>query len=119
MTASYKNLRADISRCNISTARSCDLQEIIALRGPTSSCNNQSLLFGRGGVLFDTQLYAINPDLDSLYIILTRHVVSLHQTWTTNAILTSFVFDLIGGGQATLIMSVTTCIAILSPPEEL
>ena len=69
--------------------------------------------------MFDTQLYAISSDLVLLHIVLTRHTVSLHQTWTPNAILTSCVFDLIGGGQATLIMSVTTCIAVLSPPEEL
>ena len=61
------------ARCNISTARSRDLQEIVALRGPTSSCDNQSLLFGLGSVLFDTQLYAMSSDLDSIYINLTRH----------------------------------------------
>ena len=119
MTASYKDLCADICRCNISTARSRDLQGIVVLRGPTSSRNNQSLLFGLRGVLFNTQLYAIISNLDSTSIILTRRTVSLHQTWTTNAILASFVFDVIGGGQTTLVMGVTTCIAVLSPPEEL
>ena len=119
MTASYKDLCADICRCNVSTARSRDLQGIIVLRGPTSYRNHQSLLFGLGGVLFDPQLYAIVSNLNSLSIILTRRTVSLHQSWTTNAILASFVFNVVGGGETTLVMGVTTCIAVLSPPEEL
>ena len=66
-------------------------------------------------ILSCTHLIPIDPTS----IILTRRTVSLHQTWTTNAILASFVFDVIGGGQTTLVMGVTTCIAVLSPPEEL
>lgn len=52
-------------------------------------------------------------------VILTSVLVSLHQSWTTYAILASFVFDLIGGGETTRIIIVISCIAIISPPEEL
>lgn len=110
---------ADIRGCNISTARSCDLQGIVALCRLTASCDNESLLFCFSSALFDLQLYAISSYLKSMSIILTRHTVSLHQTWTTNAMLTSFIFNLIGGGETTRLMIVTTCIAVISPPEEL
>lgn len=115
----YKDQCAKICGCNISTADSCDLQGIVALRRPTSSCDNESLLFCFSSALFGPQLYAIGSYLESTSIILTRHTISLHQTWTTSAILTSFIFDLIGGGETTRLIIVTTFIAVISPPEEL
>ncbi|KAL8688781.1 MAG: hypothetical protein Q9224_004800, partial [Gallowayella concinna] len=44
---------------------------------------------------------------------------SLHRSWTTNAILFSFVFDLFGGGEVMRITIITTCIAQITPPEKL
>ncbi|KAL8726068.1 MAG: hypothetical protein Q9166_006947 [cf. Caloplaca sp. 2 TL-2023] len=42
---------------------------------------------------------------------------SLHQSWTPNAILGSFVFDLVGGGEVTRMAIIITCIAQITPPE--
>ena len=114
-----KDQCANIRRCNDSTARSRDLQGFVARLRPTSLCDNQSLLFCFSCALFNTQLYEIGFYLDSTSIILNRHTVSLHRTWAANAILTLFVFDLIGGGETTRIIIMVTCIAVISPAEEL
>lgn len=45
--------------------------------------------------------------------------VSLHQPWTTTAILLTFLCDLLGGGELTRINLSVTVIASLLPPAEL
>lgn len=47
---------ADTCHCNGSTARSRDLQRVIAFRRLTSPCDHESLLFCFSRALFDTQL---------------------------------------------------------------
>ncbi|KAL8819805.1 MAG: hypothetical protein Q9223_001842 [Gallowayella weberi] len=59
---------------------------------------------------------AITDGIDSF---LSCIPVSLHRSWTTNAILCSFIFDLLGGGEVMRITIITTCIAQITPPEKL
>lgn len=46
-------------------------------------------------------------------------LVWLHQTWTTEAALLSFLFDLAGGGDITRITIVIKCIVDITPPHKL
>ena len=55
----------------------------------------------------------------ALGLTFLHHLVWLHQTWTTEAALLSFLFDLVGGGDMVRITIVCKCIADISPPEKL
>lgn len=57
--------------------------------------------------------------LATLSLTSLHNLVWLHQVWTTQAALLSFLFDLVGGGDMVRITIVCTCIADVSPPEKL
>ena len=46
-------------------------------------------------------------------------IVSFHKQWTIYAILSTFAFDVVGGGDLTRMIMSITCIAAISPPAEL
>ena len=54
------------------------------------------------------------PNLTSLH-----HLVWLHQVWTTEAALFSFLFDLVGGNDMVRVTIVCKCIADILPSEKL
>ena len=61
----------------------------------------------------------------SFFIVMTgllsfaHTIVWLHQVWTTQAALLSFLFSLVGGGDLVRITLVCKCIADVCPPEKL
>ncbi|CAO1603767.1 hypothetical protein XANCAGTX0491_007345 [Xanthoria calcicola] len=61
----------------------------------------------------------INVALSACGILSSAFFYSLHQPWTSTAILLTFLFDLLGGGDLTRVNLCVTVIASLLPPGEL
>ncbi|KAL9103489.1 MAG: hypothetical protein Q9163_001485 [Psora crenata] len=55
----------------------------------------------------------------SIPLLFSVTFFSLHQPWTTNAVLLTFLLDVVGGGDITRITICISCIAAISPPDQL
>lgn len=78
------------------------------------------MLFRLGCALLRSKLYVeTRPIIVRDVLTESSVIVSLHQQWTTSAILASCIFDLMGGGETTRITIVTICIAKIVPLEKL
>lgn len=64
-------------------------------------------------------LLLLNVLFAALGVLFSAFFFSLHQSWSAYAILSTFIFDLIGGGDIVRITTSMTCIAAISPPEQL